>query len=357
VLEGLRGARGAANERGQVTWDRLVPYVKERVKAEFPGWFPGLPEAELQRPHAIANLTDDPVLVRLDTKKGSDGPRDSGKVEIVKTPSGSLENTVGMRFVLIPRGNFTMGSPRSEARRLEEESQHGVTISEFRMSAYEVTQKQFRLVMGYNPSYFSRDGTGPPTIRYGAKKPGGGKAFLEAGSTDDHPVENVSWDEADEFCRKLSAKEKGSNRRYRLPTEAEWEYACRGNPETYQVFHYGDTLSGDDARFDGSHPYGGRPGEEKKSTCKVGSYKPNAFGLYDMHGNVKEWCADWYTEDYYNHSDKKDPWGPVGGKGKVFRGGCWAASGADCRSARRDSLSRMARNESMGFRVVLVLEK
>src|SRR5262249_4711820 len=136
----------------------------------------------------------------------------------------------------------------------------------------------------------------------------------DRGGGPDHPMENVLWAEAVEFCKRLSAlaEEKRAARRYRLPTEAEWEYACRAGTTT--PFHFGDSLSAKQANFNGNFPYGDAgKGPYLRQTAKVGSYLPNAWGLYDMHGNVAEWCADWYDPAYYKHSPREDPRGPAKG--------------------------------------------
>jgi formylglycine-generating enzyme required for sulfatase activity len=137
---------------------------------------------------------------------------------------------------------------------------------------------------------------------------------------------------------------------YRLPTEAEWEYACRAGTTT--PFHFGKSLSSRQANFDGNHPYGGaEKGPYLARTCKVGSYKPNKFGLYDMHGNVHQWCSDWYDKDYYKDSPAKDPLGPDRGAVRVLRGGSWIVLGRFCRAADRLTNDPGGRDYNMGFRV------
>ena len=226
-----------------------------------------------------------------------------------------------MKLVLIPPGEFTMGSLRSgsgveNGRRSDEDPQHRVRITKaFYLGEYAVTQGEYEQVMGKNPSWFSANG--------------GGKDKVSGLDTSRFPVETVSWDDAVEFCRKLSEKER---QKYRLPTEAEWEHACRAGTAT--AFHFGDSLNGREANCVGSMPYGT---EEKGPYLwrpkQVGSYRPNAFGLYDMHGNILQWCADWY--DYYGSSPVDDPTGPSGGCGRVIRGGSWDSPGKNCRSAFR----------------------
>src|ERR1700722_18854224 len=194
-------------------------------------------------------------------------------------PAKEITNSIGMKLVLVPAGKFTMGSPKDEKERSHDENQHDVEITKaFYVGVYEVTQKEFREVMGYNPSYFSKDGKGREGLTYvGNSAPGGGKDRVKGLNTDDFPVENVSWGEAVEFCKKLSALEekKGHKRVCRLPSEAEWEYACRGGPaSSSKPFHFkspSDSLGAGQANFDARFPYGsGKKGEEPKRTNTVG---------------------------------------------------------------------------------------
>jgi serine/threonine-protein kinase len=271
---------------------------------------------------------------------------EAGKTKMISAtrssaPDWALDNSLGMRLVKIPAGTFTMGSPRQEAGRAPDEDQHEVKISRsFWMGAYPVTQAEYEKVMGSNPSFFTATGAGKDRVK-----------DLD---TRRLPVEQVSWTDAVEFCRRLSAlpEEKKAGRTYRLPTEAEWEYACRGKSGTYQVFHTGNTLTSDDANFDGNNPL---PQDAKKGpylqrTSLVGSYKPNAFGLYDMHGNVWQWCQDWLGP--YDASRRIDPMGPDRGNIRVWRGGSWNLSAANCRSASRHADGPETRYPISGFRVV-----
>jgi formylglycine-generating enzyme required for sulfatase activity len=261
-------------------------------------------------------------------------PRSSDNGEVVT-------NTIGMKLALIPAGRFRMGSPVSEKERDADEWPHEVAITKpFYLSVYEVTQRQYQQVMGNNPSFFSPSRAGGP----------------------DHPVDQVLWKEAVQFCQNLSAlpAEQQAGRTYRLPTEAEWEYACRAGTRT--VFHSGDSLSSLQANFDGRSPYGNAPpGPNLGRTTRVGSYPPNAFGLHDMHGNVQEWCSDWYDPDYYRHSPIKDPPGPARGVLHtgfeshyflVVRGGSWLDEGRGCRAAYRFRFMPSDRYRLVGFRVV-----
>jgi formylglycine-generating enzyme required for sulfatase activity len=263
-----------------------------------------------------------------------------------KKPPRQIANCVGMKFVLIPQGKFTIGSPGDEKGRNRDEERHEVEITKaFYLGVYEVTQEQFEKVMGFNPSYFSARGSGSKGTAYEDwSKPGGGKDKVEdLVSTSDFPVENVSWGEAVEFCQKLSAlpAEQRAARTYRLPSEAEWEYSCRGGASSYEVFHFGNSLSSVQANFRGSIPYGeATKGPWLERTCKVGSYMPNAFGLYDMHGNVWEWCGDRYEYE----GDRNF---------RVRRGGSWGDAGDHCRSAIRLRRAPDDHRWNLGFRPAL----
>jgi formylglycine-generating enzyme required for sulfatase activity len=192
---------------------------------------------------------------------------------------------------------------------------------------------------------------------------GGPRAHFHAGNGGgpDFPMENLKWYQAVEFCKKLTARpeEKKAGRSYRLPTEAEWEYAARAGTTT--PFSLGKSLSSKEANFNGNFPYGkAEKGPYLRRTSKVGSYKPNAWGLYDMHGNVQEWCSDFYDPDYYKNSAKKDPTGPAKGVldtdykdyYRVVRGGCWLDEGRGCRSAYRFRAMPHDAYRLVGFRVV-----
>ena len=252
--------------------------------------------------------------------------------------SATLTNAIGMKLVYIKPGSFMMGSTQSakEVARLaksrtdlytDEHPPHRVTITKgFHMGAHEVTQEQYETVMGRNPSHFRKGG--------------------------DYPVEGVSWEKATEFCRKLSARE---GQTYRLPTEAEWEYACRAGTTT--PFAFGNTISVGQANYDSRHVYGtGQKGKYRKCTTPVGTLKPNAWGLYDMHGNVWEWCQDWHAAGYYARSPSTDPPGPESGQSRVLRGGSWGSPPHYCRSVFRLWFHPSYRSCLNGFRVVLAPE-
>ena len=268
-----------------------------------------------------------------------------------KSDNKTITNAIGMKLVRIPAGSFTMGSPTTEAEREPEELAHEVTITRsFYMSVYEVTQQQYLKVMG------TVQGRGKYVAHFNP----------DNGGSPDHPVEQVRWPDAVDFCRKLSGldEERKAGRTYRLPTEAEWEYACRAGTKT--AFHFGNALSAKQANFNGNYPYGdATKGPYVRKTAKVGSYPPNAFGLYDMHGNVSEWCSDYYDEDYYKNSPTKDPQGPAKGvlptgfRGdfyRVARGGSWLDEGRGCRAAYRLRFMPTDPYRIVGFRVVCEVE-
>ena len=259
-------------------------------------------------------------------------------------PLRSITNSLGMQLVPVPAGEFIMGAPKSEdSSTADERPQHTVRLTRsFYMSAYEVTQEQYARFLPEHRNAFA--GATPET-----------RASL--------PADQVTWAGAVEFCRLLSMEpaEKKAGRRYRLPTEAEWEYACRAGTST--AFHFGDALSSHQANFRGTEPFGEAPqGSFIARTTKVGSYPPNAFGLYDMHGNVWEWCHDRYDVGYYSRSPLEDPQGGDGdsdrvrrgGSDRVVRGGGWYSDARDCRSAFRNSDKPDGTFYVLGFRVVMV---
>jgi formylglycine-generating enzyme required for sulfatase activity len=259
-------------------------------------------------------------------------------------------NSVGMKLVRIGAAKFMMGAPDGETNSVtNERPRHQVELTkDFYLGVYEVTQKQYRAVMGKNPSHFSKDG--------GAREVNG----LD---TDDFPVDNVSWSDAREFLDKLSAlpAERNAGRKYRLPTEAEWEYCCRAGADVKAPFTFekpSASASSTQANFNGNQPYGGgAKGPSLGRTCKVGSYKANPFGLYDMHGNVNEWVEDWVGQTTYQEKDRKDPKGPQAGNSKVLRGGGWRYDARYCRSAYRNYTSTDHRSNDFGFRVACTVRR
>lgn len=239
-----------------------------------------------------------------------------------------LDNGVSLEMVQIPGGTFTMGSPASEKdRELDESPQRQVRVPGFFMGKYAVTQEQYQAIMGTNPARFK-----------GEKR----------------PVEIVNWDEAVEFCEKLSQK---TGKTYRLPSEAEWEYACRAGTNT--PFYFGETITPELVNYHGNFPYGSAPkGEYRQQTTNVGIFPPNSFGLYDMCGNIWDWCQDVYNNSYQG--------APTDGSARlassdnnnellrVLRGGNWGSSANGCRSANRNTTARVIPYDGVGFRVVAV---
>lgn len=263
------------------------------------------------------------------------------------TPNDEIAN-INDDFILIKGGNFQMGSPETEGWRSDDETQHTVTVSDFYISPYEVTQKEYEAVMGNNPSNFNGENL---------------------------PVENISWLEAVQFCNALSEKEgltpvysvNGSSviwdrsaNGYRLPTEAEWEYACRAGTTT--PFNTENSPSAEEANYYGHYPYGiednyfsqgnldTKPGEYRQTTVAVDSFSPNKWGLYNMHGNVSEWVWDYYGD--YRTEATVDPAGAENGTLRVYRGGGWNDFAKNMRSAYRATLEQNKGSFNIGIRLV-----
>jgi formylglycine-generating enzyme required for sulfatase activity len=270
---------------------------------------------------------------------------DRGQITIVRAPEVApkeIVNSIGMRLVLISAGEFTMGSPDSDPDAVAfQKPQHRVRITRpFCLGATEVTQGQYQAVTGANPSHFK--------------------------GSEDLPVETVSWLDAIDYCNALSRKEgltpfyrvqgetvevpDWNGTGYRLPTEAEWEYACRAGSTTRYSF-------GDDAAGLGAFAWysGNSRTLNVRLSQPVGQKRPNAWGLYDMHGNVEEWCWDGYEADYYSKKPPAaDPLGPSQAASRVNRGGCWRLSPQRCRSAFRVGHAPGNRSALLGFRVARV---
>jgi formylglycine-generating enzyme required for sulfatase activity len=230
----------------------------------------------------------------------------------------------GMIFAWCPPGTFLMGSPESEAERDNDETQHRVTLTNgFWLGVTPLTQAQWQAAMGSNPSYFKGE---------------------------DLPVEQVSWDDCQAFCKKLKER---TGKTFRLSTEAEWEYACRAG--TTIPFCFGVTITPDQVNYDGNYPYGGAAqGAYRAQTSVVGSFPANAWGLYDLHGNVWEWCADGFGP--YASEDQIDPKYKSNDEARVLRGGSWHHAARGCRSACRRWLAPSLRFYYVGCRLVLCLD-
>jgi formylglycine-generating enzyme required for sulfatase activity len=265
---------------------------------------------------SCSQLTSLPALSQAEAQATQRGEAERLGVPVM------LTNDLGMTFALIPAGEFAMGSPRGEAGRQGSETQHNVTLTRpFYLGTTEVTQAQWRALMEKNPSFVEGEG---------------------------HPVETITWNDAVEFCRRLSERDGAC---YRLPTEAEWEYACRAGTTT--AYHTGGKLSTAQANYNGEADNPDH-GLNRDETTPVRSFEPNAWGLYDMHGNVWEWCSDWHGP--YDAQPTTDPRGPDEGTTRIVRGGCWVNASAICRSAMRGDTEPMSWNFHFGMRVVREIE-
>lgn len=248
----------------------------------------------------------------------------------------------------IPAGTFTMGSPESEAYREKDETEHQVTLSAFKMSKYEVIVGQFKAFVDATGYITDADKGGGSYIWTGSKwklknrvnwkcDVAGKERLL---SEYNHPVIHVSWNDAKAFADWMGC---------RLPTEAEWEYAARAGTTT--PFYTGNCLSTDQANYNGNYPYSVcSKGTYREKTTTVGSFAANAYGLYDMHGNVWEWCSDWYGD--YSAGAQTNPKGPSSGSDRMDRGGCWDYDARYCRAAIRNSSNPDYRYDNIGFRLV-----
>jgi formylglycine-generating enzyme required for sulfatase activity len=246
-------------------------------------------------------------------------------------PAKPKDGPLGMKFVPLPKATFYMGwnGERGSARKTE-------IKEDFEIAIHTVTQGQWQEVMGKNPSYFSRDGGGKDQVK-----------DIKDEDLKHFPVETVSWTDAQEFIKKLNEKEKGKGYQYRLPSEVEWEYACRGGATSEEECSYNfyfakptNDLSSKEANFVGDFPFGkADKGPYLDRTTKVGSYAPNKVGLYDMHGNVWQWCEDLWKK---------------GGPDRVLRGGCWFLNGLYCRAAARIRYAPSVRYYDVGFRLARV---
>jgi formylglycine-generating enzyme required for sulfatase activity len=244
----------------------------------------------------------------------------AGKEDVtVVNKNGNLHSSI--EFVDIPGGSFMMGSPTSEPQRAKYEPQFFIAVSPFRMSKYEITFDQY-------DAYCEATGKKKP------EDEGWGRG--------NRPVINITWNEANDFAAWAGC---------RLPTESEWEYACRAGTAT--PFYLGDNITTNQVNYNGDRPYHNYPkGENRQRTLPVGNFQPNPWGLYDMHGNVAEWCSDWYSKEYVPPT--KDPKGSQTGTYKILRGGSWCLHAKMARSAKRDSDLPYFGYSSVGFRLVLL---
>jgi len=310
----------------------------EQVQTDSEPFVPEIPEIQLYPfRYEVAKIR---VTESKETKGilGIGAKSKQNKIEIVKSPREwrqfveQIAEDLMLEMVYVPSGDFVMGASKKEERSYDNERpQHSVAIPAFLMGKYPITQEQYEAVMGTNPSYFKHKPDSPLC-----------------------PVENVSWEDAQEFCKKLS---KLTGREYKLPSEAQWEYACRAGTTT--PFHFGETISTKVANYNGNNTYGiGEKGEYRKKTTPVGYFKvANEFGLYDMHGNVWEWCEDDWHGNYKGSPTDDTVW--IDAKSKEnnntfhpLRGGSWNFNPEECRSASRNGYSLGQRTYDFGFRVI-----
>ncbi|MFM6027063.1 MAG: SUMF1/EgtB/PvdO family nonheme iron enzyme [Dolichospermum sp.] len=237
-----------------------------------------------------------------------------------------LGNGVILEMVEIPTGTFYMGAADNEAGRTNSEGpRHQVAVKSFFMAKYPLTQAQYQSIMGHNPSYFNGD---------------------------NRPVEKVSWDDAVAFCERLS---QNTGKNYKLPSEAQWEYACRAGTTT--PFYFGQSITPNLVNYDGNYPYAAaQKGEYRQQTTEVGVFPPNNFGLYDMHGNVWEWCEDDWKDSYLNSPVNGDALINRAEESRVIRGGAWLYFGSCCRCSMRNKDIHNVRHHYYGFRVSLSQE-
>jgi formylglycine-generating enzyme required for sulfatase activity len=267
-----------------------------------------------------------------------------------------LGNGITLEMVAIPGGTFTMGTEDEEIERLvkkfdwegyrRERPQHEVTIKPFFMGKYPITQAQWKAIASLTDLKVDPERSRRVNLDLNPAH------FKDRPDSDRRPVEQVSWYDAVEFCGRLS---KLTGREYRLPSEAEWEYACRAGTTT--PFYFGETITGELANYRASNAYAGEPkGEYREQTTPVGQFPPNAFGLYDMHGNVWEWCADTWHDNYHVAPTDGSVWIENGNDNRSpLRGGSWGYGPVICRSAiRSDVFRRGYRYNFLGFRVVCV---
>lgn len=272
--------------------------------------------------------------------------KQEGKEQLVsgRIVTIDLGKGIEIEFVCIPSGKFVMGIPPSEPENpadldISGRHQHWVEITkEFYLGRYQVTQEQYEVVMGKNPSFFKE------------RRNYWTRTFLMK-----NPVETINWDDAMEFCYRLSEK---TGKEFRLPTEAEWEYACRAGTNTAYAWSDKFELNKCNAENGPVYDRNARVFRKRKlpreSTVPVGSFSPNAFGIYDMHGNVWEWCSDWADRSYYEYSPRRDPKGPEGKyTARILRGGSWAQNCGTCRSAFRYWRYPSVKHREFGFRCVL----
>jgi formylglycine-generating enzyme len=350
VIQGLKGKADeeSRNPDHRIELDELYSYVKDNVRA------------------FVRNKHRTTQFPRLMGDIGPVAMFDVAARAVPRADLSRITNSIGMKFTSIQPGDFLMGSADDDKEAYDDEKpQHRVRITRpFYLGIHEVTRGQFRRFVddvGYQTEA-EKDGKGgygwneeKKTFEQDPRYTWQNAGFEQ---TNDHPAVNVSWNDAVAFAAWLSRKE---GRTYRLPTEAEWEYACRAGTTT--KFSCGDDPEGlaavgniADGTARAKYPSwtGIAARDGYVYTAPVGRYNPNAWGLFDMHGNVWEWCSDGYAADYYKQSPVDDPQGPLGAARRVIRGGSWCDYPRDCRSAYRRRNAPDDRNSNLGFRVARV---
>lgn len=339
VIEALKGAARDPDD-GEITWNGLRNYVEKKVPATVTRLYGN--DGGEQNPNEFGNLRGRPAVLaiaRIEPKPEPARPMKKNAEASPETPgafAGTFtgqtrkDNSFKTMLVWIPPGDFTMGSPKDEKDRSDDEDHVQVTLTKgFWLGQHEVTQAEWRRVM--------------------QTAPWSGEQFVKEG--DNYPATYVSWDDAMKFCAKLSEQERSAgwlpaDWQYTLPTEAQWEYACRGG--TKSRFSFGD----DDSDL-GEYAWFAKNADDAgdKYAHTVAQRKPNPWGLSDMHGNVWEWCRDGYGKQL---SGGTDPGGATGGSLRVLRGGCWNFTARNCRSANRSYFDPAHRYANLGFRLAAV---
>lgn len=376
TLSFVRGLEGFADfdQNRVIDSDELYRHVLTEVPANVSSLFPGRNQTPVRiiGQDVVGVFAIAPVLAK---------PKVAATLARMQ-PGDTIKNSLGIPLVLLPRSSYIKGSPKSEYKRHENETMRGVILSKrILMGVHEVTQAEYQAIMGNNPSYHSAGGDGAREV-----------ANLKTGR---FPVEQVTWENAVEFCKKLSdlPEEKSANRAYRLPTETEWEFACRAGSHT--AFSTGQVIDGEAANIRSDQPYWyAKRKPWLGRTMMVEGHAANLFGLYDMHGNVAEWCQDNYAEkpsglsffsmtSSFDENDPvlvleemnkllnapvspsftveqkiqkweeaADPTGPKHGSQKVIRGGSYLSDVAQCRSAARKFQPSSYSHKALGFRIV-----
>jgi len=324
LLEDPAGVAGRLEERSR-PFAKVAGKVLKRLGGNYGQLVERLEEKRTGKPSVLSDeerkgqlFTFENVFVN---HKGDVIRRESGQARQIVIDLGK---GVNLEMVYIPAGTFLMGAAPNEAEANSSEyPQHQVTLKSFYMGKYPVTQAQWQAIMGNNPSYFKGE---------------------------NRPVEMVDWEDAKAFCDRLSQH---TGQKFRLPSEAEWEYACRAGTTT--PFYFDETMTPDLVNYNGDYPYGDAPKDKyREETTPVGSFPPNAFGLYDMHGNVWEWCEDVWHKNYEEAPTDGSVWKTGGNRSyRLLRGGSWNYNAVWCRAAYRTRRAPDSRDYDVGLRVVL----